>query len=163
MKFFRPPFEKMSAEEIDHLVRLKWLAYNDLQMSIQVLLFEEKTIYWLERRLLKLVRWFALARIKQLASGVPTLDINGKEARLDKSNAEALAEAEAGNHKLGQWASANGGWRAICQVCGKSTWLSLEGLRYSWLDEPCTGHKPSWNTFVRERLTTKLNREGSVT
>ena len=153
MKLFTPPFERMSAKQIDDLVRLKWLAYNDLQMSIQILFFQEKTINRLEKVQLKLVRQIAQTRIKQLAPSILTPDLNEDDDKLQKSSEEARAEAEAGNHKLGGWVSGHGGWRAICQVCGKTTWLGLDGLRFSWLDEPCTGCKPSWKEFTRDRLT----------
>ena len=153
MKILTPPFEKMSAKEIDNLVRLKWLAYNDLQLSIQILFFQEKTIHWLEKVLLKWVRQISKNRIKQLAPGILTPDLNEDDQKLRKISEEARAEAEAGNHKLSSWVSGHEGWRANCQVCGRTTWLGLDGLRFSWLDELCTGRKPSWKEFARDRLT----------
>jgi hypothetical protein len=47
------------------------------------------------------------------------------------------------NH-AGQWGRADN-----VPDLRETTWVGLDGLRFSWLDEPCSGRKPPWKAFVR--------------
>ena len=63
------------------------------------------------------------------------------EHELRESLLEAMAEAALGGHELGHWAAVadehTGGYEAACSLCGLSTWVGPEGLRYSLLEDVC--------------------------
>lgn len=62
---------------------------------------------------------------------------------LQESLLEAMAEAALGGHELGPWETVTDervrGYEAKCGLCGRTTWVSPDGLRYSILEDACPG------------------------
>lgn len=52
---------------------------------------------------------------------------------------EAMAEAALGGHELSQWEQVDNGYQARCSLCGMTSWLGPDGLRYSVLEDKCPG------------------------
>ena len=63
------------------------------------------------------------------------------EHELRESLLEAMAEAALGGHELFHWLPVEeehvGGYEATCALCGLTTWVGPEGLRYSLLEDVC--------------------------
>lgn len=63
------------------------------------------------------------------------------EEALRESLLEAMTEAALGGHELGPWELVSqryaDGYEARCSLCGLTTWVGREGLRYSLLEDTC--------------------------
>ncbi len=60
-------------------------------------------------------------------------------ARLKESMLEAQVEAALGGHDLAEWEQTGNGYQAICRLCQSTTWVKMNGLRYSLLANTCPG------------------------
>jgi hypothetical protein len=129
----------MTEHELAGLFRKRRAAYEQLAAAAETLLPER--LYWTERALLRLVQAVATQRLRQLAA--VRLPVEEKApsvtAGLREGMLEAIAEAALGGHELGQWEQVDNGYEARCSSCGMSTWLGHDGLRYSLLEDTCTG------------------------
>lgn len=132
----------MTQNEIAGLLRKRRAAYEQLAAGAGALLPER--LYWTERALLRLVQLVATQRLSQLAAvrlpveGQAPLMTNTTE-ELREGLVEAMAEAALGGHELGPWEDVENGYEARCNSCGLTTWLGYDGLRYSLLEDTCTG------------------------
>lgn len=50
---------------------------------------------------------------------------------------EALAEAALGGHELAPFAAVENGYQAVCTQCGATSWVGIQGLRYTLLENLC--------------------------
>lgn len=58
-----------------------------------------------------------------------------------EAHLEAIAEAALGGHELGEWHEVENGWQAACKLCQATTWIGKNGLRYSLLENSCSGRE----------------------
>ncbi|MCC6604421.1 MAG: hypothetical protein IT327_14505 [Anaerolineae bacterium] len=61
---------------------------------------------------------------------------------------EALAEAALGGHELAPFEAVENGYQAVCTRCGAASWVGTQGLRYSLLEDICSGNKESPDTQI---------------
>lgn len=114
-------------------------AYRQLLSGSERLL-EGDRLYWTEKALLSLLRALSRRRLQQLAAILPQPQAReDAPAALRESMIEAMAEAALGGHNLGQWEQVENGYQARCSLCGMTSWLGPDGLRYSLLEDACSG------------------------
>lgn len=113
-------------------------AYRQLLSGSESLL-EGERLYWdRERALLMLLRELSRSQLQRLAVLMPELGLAEEApATLRESMIEAMAEAALGGRELSQWEPVENGYQARCSLCGMTTWLGHEGLRYSLLEDEC--------------------------
>lgn len=125
--------------DIEHELQRRARAYRQLLSGSEALLAGSR-LYWTERGLLQLVRTIASQRLGQLAAVMPDRATPAAAPTvLREAMLEAMAEAALGGHELGEWETVENGYEARCSLCGMSTWLGYEGLRYSILEDECSG------------------------
>lgn len=54
---------------------------------------------------------------------------------------EALAEAALGGHELEAFAAVENGYQTRCARCGATSWVGTQGLRYTLLENTCSGKR----------------------
>lgn len=64
---------------------------------------------------------------------------------------EALAEAALGGHGLAPFAAVENGYQAVCTRCGATSWVGTQGLRYSLLEDICSGNKENPDAKIPSR------------
>jgi len=125
--------------QMQQALQMRARAYRQLLSGSESLL-EGDRLYWTEKALLSLLRELSRRRLQQLAAIMPEPGPAEKApAALRESMIEAMAEAALGGHELSQWEPVENGYQARCSLCGMTTWLGPDGLRYSILEDECTG------------------------
>ena len=125
--------------QIQQALQMRARAYRQLLSGSESLL-EGDRLYWTEKALLSLLRELSRRRLQQLAAVwlEPGPDEEAPAA-LRESMVEAMAEAALGGHELSQWEPVENGYQARCSLCGMTSWLGPDGLRYSLLEDECPG------------------------
>ncbi len=54
---------------------------------------------------------------------------------------EAQIEAALGGHELATFEEVANGYQAACVLCGATSWVGTQGLRYSLLEDICSGRR----------------------
>ena len=121
------------------IVQTQARAYGHLLRGSESLLAQE-SICWTERLLLKIVRAVSARRLEQFLDVLPetTAENEGLE-RLKESMLEAAVEASLGGHDLSHWQQVENGWQATCRLCQATLWVGENGLKYSLLENSCSG------------------------
>lgn len=127
-------------KEMKHRLLQKKLAYNQLREGADSLL-ADGYLFWTERLLLLLIRFLSGLRLEQLDDVHPQPTTDTAEKQTKEALLEAAAEAALGGHNLGEWVVVENGWQAACLLCGQTTWIGENGLRYSLLADRCDGRE----------------------
>ena len=131
------------SKSIQQGLQMRARAYRQLLSGSQSLL-ESDRLYWTEKALLTLLRALSRRRLQQLGPLLPEAQpAEEAPAALRESMIEAMAEAALGGHELGQWDTVENGYQARCSLCGMTSWLGPDGLRYSVLEDECPGEGSS--------------------
>ena len=127
--------------QMQQALQMRARAYRQLLSGSESLL-EGDRLYWTEKLLLSLLRELSRRRLQQLGAAWPQPGpAEEAPAALRESMIEAMAEAALGGHELSQWDMVDNGYQARCSLCGMTSWLGPEGLRYSILEDECPGRK----------------------
>ncbi len=127
------------SESVQQSLQMRARAYRQLLSGSESLL-EGDRLYWTEKALLSLLRELSRRRLQQLAAAWPEPGPTEEApAALRESMIEAMAEAALGGHELSQWEPVDNGYQAGCFLCGMTSWLGPDGLRYSVLEDECPG------------------------
>lgn len=110
-------------------------AYQQLVAGAEGLLAGR--LFFTERALLSLVSRLYRRRLQQLAGFPPGIIAQGAEAAAREAFLDAMAEAALGGHVLGEWESVENGYQARCLGCNMTSWVGLDGMRYSLLEDEC--------------------------
>ena len=128
-------------EKIQQALKMRARAYRQLLSGSESLL-ESESLYWTEKALLSLLRELSRRRLQQLGALWPEPGpAEEAPAALRESMMEAMAEAALGGHELSQWDTVENGYQARCSLCGMTSWIGPDGLRYSVLEDECPGSK----------------------
>ena len=129
------------SQRMQQALQMRARAYRQLLSGSESLL-EGDRLYWTEKALLTLLRALSRRRLQQLGPLLPEAQpAEEAPAALRESMIEAMAEAALGGHELGQWDEVENGYQDRCSLCGMTTWLGPDGIRYSVLEDECSGVK----------------------
>ena len=127
------------SQRMQQALQMRARAYRQLLSGSESLL-EGDRLYWTEKLLLSLLRELSRRRLQQLGAAWPQPGpAEEAPAALRESMIEAMAEAALGGHELSQWETVENGYQARCSLCGMTSWLGPDGLRYSILEDECPG------------------------
>lgn len=131
--------EIKSNVKVENKLKQMQEAYKQLYLG-SLSLLEINSTYWTERLLLKLVHSLAGQRLGQIKEITIDAQLDqDNEIRLKESLMEAAVEAALGGHDLAQWQQVENGWQAACKLCQATIWIGENGLRYSLLEDSCSG------------------------